>query len=145
MNTVLSRVLRIGSHPQTGSTFCKIEFDGERLSITGVEGPKADGNCKGSCGQIVDSIEIETFAPGWTAADLNNFKNVWQRWHLNDMRAGCEHQRELGWKSYDEHPSEPCPVCGYKYGSKWLKEVVPGAVIEFLKSLPETDVTPAWV
>ena len=36
--------------------FCKIEFDGTRLSITGVIGPMPSGNCRGSAGQCVDAI-----------------------------------------------------------------------------------------
>ena len=36
-------------------------------------------------------------------------------------------------------------VCGYKYGSKWLKREVPAEVLEFLRTLPDTDTKPAWV
>ena len=53
------------------------------------------------------------------------------------------------WIKESEHPrgtlSKPCPICGYEYGSRWLHEDVPGDVIEWLESLPETDKTPAWV
>lgn len=44
-----------------------------------------------SCGQIRD--ELERFFP----------EHSWvYKYHLNDMRAGCEHQRELGWgRSFD--------------------------------------------
>ena len=52
-------------------------------------------------------------------------KDLWNRWHLNEMQAGCEHQRALGWISYEEHPSEPCPVCSYKFGSAWLFDALP--------------------
>ena len=40
---------------------------------------------------------------------------------------------------------KPCPVCGYKYGCDWKKVEVPTAVLEFLISLPDTEITPAWV
>ena len=164
------------------------------------------------------------------------FATVWDRWHLNDLRPACAHQRELGWGKnmltlyhwrlnhatyvqrkdakkralaslktgeaftptademaiialpyeattdkpeapspyYEprtplfkgdsshsveqkldgwtypaEHPggvlTKPCPVCGYKYGSAWLKEEVPPNVIEYLESLPESATTPAWI
>lgn len=57
--------------------------------------------------------------------------------------------KSTGWLNESEHPdgylSKPCPVCGYKYGSKWLKREVPAAVLEFLQGLPATDKTPAWV
>jgi hypothetical protein len=53
------------------------------------------------------------------------------------------------WVYPKEHPegelTKPCPVCGYKYGSLWLKEEVPAEVIAFLGSLPELDMIPAWV
>ena len=41
--------------------------------------------------------------------------------------------------------SKPCPICSYKYGTKWLFEAVPKKVLEWLAGLPETKVTPAWV
>jgi len=48
-----------------------------------------------------------------------------------------------------QHPSgflsKACPVCGYKYGSKWLREEVPAEVVDFLQSLPDSDVIPAWM
>lgn len=54
-----------------------------------------------------------------------------------------------GWLSYNEHPlgliGKPCPVCGYGYGSKWLREEVPKDVVDWLKQLPKTDLKPAWV
>jgi len=217
-----------------GGVFCKIQYDGAKLSISGVIGPKSNGYARGSCGQIVDSMSdaIDGWAPGWSEALLAQFVETWRAWHLNDMRASCEHQREwdtrapltlrpltwgpeyhrrrraaedgtmradefatwgetvrmvarltlgfnppkhpdlwgadgermlalqlvkeekpetkaAGWVTEKEHPagllSKPCPTCGYKYGSAWLKEDVPADVLEFLESLPVTTVKPAWV
>ncbi len=145
-----------------GKVFVTITFDGKRLSFTGVEGPRANGNCKGSCGQIrLDNITKP--APG---IDIKKLQEIWDRWHLNDMRAGCEHQRKnwntseeirfpngqvktAGWVKETEHPkgllSKPCEECGYKYGSAWLFEEVPQEVINYLESLPSTDKLPrAW-
>ena len=74
--------------------YCQITWDGRRLSITGVEGPRLDGDCYGSSGQIVMHRPMpETFADGWSAEQVNKFYDMWDRWHRNDMRAGCEHQR----------------------------------------------------
>lgn len=74
-----------------------------RLSISGVVGPLSNGNARGSCGQIDGDIReafeagtLET-APGWTPETVARFLEVWDRWHLNDMRPTCEHQRALGW------------------------------------------------
>jgi len=161
-----SKVVRIGRVPcgrNSADLFCKAEIKDGRLSITGVVGPNQTGNARGGYGQICmefahrnpadndrryrEPIEPDqiTFAPGWDKEKWLDFLDLWERWHLNDMKAGCEHQRKLGWKSYDEHPSEPCPVCGYKYGSAWLREELPESVVEFLQALPETDKQPAWV
>lgn len=122
----------------------------------------------------IKSSELR-FAPGWNRAKWYEFLHIWKVWHLNDMQPACEHQRALGWDKepidptrpttdYDKfdghssswnlkgwvypplgHLTEPCPVCGYKYGSAWLTVELPTDVIEFLQSLPDTDRKPAWV
>ena len=55
----------------------------------------------------------------------------------------------LGWLYPEDHPDgilcKPCPVCGYKYGTSWKKEDVPEDVVEWLFSLPDSEVKPAWV
>lgn len=218
------------------SIYAEIKFTNGNLSISGVEGPTRDGNCAGACGQIVmhlkDDIKSLTPTPQWTVKMIEKFLSIWDEWHLNDMRAGCEHQRaswnleapielrtyswtkefynrrykaekgelttteyetyqdhvqmvnklifttnnvryeseavkvaielglikeevserktkSAGWVNYRTHPegllSKPCEICQYPYGSKWLREEVPTEVVEWLKALPETDITPAWV
>jgi len=123
------------------------------------------GETRHSGGQNIDHIheEISTWDPG-AQEKLAKVRAWWERWHLNHMRAGCEHQRAekwaerpidpskptnaygihfegqqhaswnmLTWVSRKEHPqgllSEPCPTCGYKYGSAWLKEEIPADVV----------------
>lgn len=44
-------------------------------------------------GQCMDSIAALFPAN----ALVQEMVTVWRRWHLNDLRAGCEHQRALGW------------------------------------------------
>ena len=75
-----------------------------KLSISGVIGPRTNGDAYGSCGQIDNTIreafeagEI-TLAKEWTPEMLTRFLEVWDAWHLNDMRPECEHQRALGWR-----------------------------------------------
>lgn len=228
--------------------FCEINIEEGKLSITGVVGPHRGGNCYGGCGQIdmefkhrhekdddkrtyhLVAPEELRFNAGWNREKWYDFLDIWKKWHLNDMQAGCEHQRvnwetdkeltltdytgttrfhearskaedgemtpaeyaefaqvalkvgavttssrrpkyetsemkellEAGWikagKSETkaanwvypyQHPegvlTKPCEVCGYKFGTKWLKEELPTDVVEFLEALPETRVTPAWV
>jgi hypothetical protein len=58
-------------------------------------------------------------------------------------------EKSAGWVREEEHPDgllcKKCPVCGYAYGSAWLKEELPQEVVDFLTALPETDQIPAWV
>jgi hypothetical protein len=147
--------------------FVKIKFreDGE-LSITGVVGPRHSGSCAGSCGQCDGALEeISVFHKGWSRERARKLRLVWNDRHLNHMRPGCVHQAEwdtgrllempdggkkaAGWVTPDEHPegllAKPCPVCGYKYGTAWNKESVPEDVLAWLRSLPDTEITPAWV
>jgi hypothetical protein len=129
-----SKTLRPGTVPDyTGrpmDVFCRIEWDGTRLSISGVEGPKPNGDARGSSGQIdggyahrnpadndarthnpVGPDEI-TFGPGWDAETWLDFLDVWARWHLNDMRAGCEHQRAAGRDKRPIDQSKPTTAYG---------------------------------
>lgn len=220
-------------------SFVKIEYTDGRLSISGVIGPRSNGDCAGSCGQCVDSIRKGVPTDGWTQEMLEKLCDIWDEWHLNDMRAYCSHQKKLGWREqareeitlyhyrltsdaykakenaekeallslkegrtfvptkeqsffanlkygldvyeelngelaqyykpktklyandhgftetktrgwvrYDETDKgilcKPCPVCGYKYGTSWLKEDVPQEIIDWLFALPTTTTRPAW-
>ncbi len=122
--------------------YCHIRFGDGKLSITGVEGPLANGNCLGECGQIDmhlrDAQSTIKLEKGWNKAMLEQFFNIWQEWHLNTLHAGCEHQRQNKTEDF-------CEVCQYKSGSKWLTKEVPVAVLQFLTQLPETTHNYAWV
>lgn len=97
------KILNPGSN--CGRVFVKVDWNGKRLSITGVDGPKSNGDARGGCGQIIDTLrELGVYAPGWDKAKAEELARVWERWHLNDMRAGCEHQRAEEW---DERPIDP--------------------------------------
>jgi hypothetical protein len=163
--------------------FVKIEFWDGCLSVTGVVGPgifmgnfgERSGICAGSCGQCDEELlKIRCYHRGWSKAKALKLREMWNRWHLNDMRPGCEHQRNwpaekmlgmgngktkmAGWvlapgcgtsKGAKEHPEgllcKPCPVCGYRYGSEWLKEDVPEDALKWFVSLPDTKIKPAWI
>lgn len=86
------RVLNPGSG-EYGLVFVRVKFQNERLSLCGVEGPRPNGDARGSCGQIGDHLNVTRFAAGWDAEQLARLVSLWDRWHLNDLRAGCEHQR----------------------------------------------------
>lgn len=38
--------------------------------------------------------------------------------------------------------TKECPVCGYKYGTRWLTEDVPEDVLTWLKELPDSEFCP---
>lgn len=167
----INKTVRIGSVHLSGydtlcvNLFAKIQFDGSKLSITGVEGPTRDGNCRGSCGQVVMSEwNIRSYAPGWSAELVQQFRDTWNAWHLNNLQAGSPAQREYLSAhpiTGPEHYTQACTVLReaglnpdpnylhdgkpYHYGSTWLRKEVPAHVLEFLESLPESDITPSWV
>lgn len=141
------------------SVYARIKYESGRLSICGVEGTLSSGNALGSCGQI-SQPKIENYASGWTLEKVSKLWQVWDRWHLNDVRAGSPKQE----KFLREHPVKAVypdfhydkasdalkeaglnPDNGYTYGSAWLTEEVPEGVLSWLKSLPDSDKTPAWV
>jgi len=167
------KIVRIGTCRTYGgrgySVYCKIEYRGGKLSISGVEGPLPSGNCIGGCGQIdmhLRPSHFRTYARGWNTAKVLKFLEIWDQWHLNDLRAGTPRQMEAlrsHWKAnpneargYDKsreylesigllldvHPVKGDP---HKFGSAWLTEPVPDEALEFLKSLPDADKEPAWV
>ena len=89
------------------------------LSLTGVEGPTRNGNAWGSCGQIGghrpfrdEGLRIDVRAEGWTREMVDQLDEVWSRWHGNDMRAGCEHQRAERWNERPIDPTKPLSVYG---------------------------------
>jgi hypothetical protein len=97
-NQDFRRVVRMGTGP-SGEVWVTIVYKDGRLSLVGVEGPTDSGNARGSCGQCTDALRrLYRTREGIDAAKL---ADIWDKWHLNDMRAGCEHQRAEGWGGED--------------------------------------------
>lgn len=103
---------RIGTMDTGYSTLAIVTVEGsiettpqgnERLSISAyAERPGAPDIDQG--GQMIDAVENDLHDRIISTEDLAELVSIWRRWHLNDMRAGCEHQREEGW---DERPIDP--------------------------------------
>lgn len=162
----LNKIIHLGKSSWGKEIFCNIEFDGRRLSISGVIGPRRNGDAD-SCGQINMSLKPESINPNedWDTESIREFLAVWDRWHLNDMRAGSPDQekflRDNPIKGVMDHYTRACKALEsaglqpdsnlirngqpYKYGSAWLLEEVPTEVIEYLSALPDTKITPAWI
>ena len=66
-----------------------------------------------------------------------------------DCNPNLDRNKPAIWVWHTSHPEgllmKPCEVCGYKYGSAWLREEVPDEVLRFLRGLPGTDMEPAWI
>ena len=137
--------------PFWGETLVK---DG-RLSIAGVAGPKRNGDATGSCGQCREYLDdLTNTRPGLDIAEL---ARIWDRWHLNDMRAGSPAQeawlRDNGRRGHDysdtcarlaEAGLNPDPTTGYRYGSAWLSEPLPDDVVAFIDALPDNTDSFPW-
>jgi len=99
-----------------------LECDGEYHGLDVVDGDGNDVYVCHSCGQIRD--EIARFFPEAVP---------YFAWHLNDMRSECEHQEARG-ETYQTHPGEVCPDCGYKLGSGWTKRELPAEVVTWAET-----------
>ena len=102
------------------------------------------------CGQIADDLTNEALIPaeGFEYSDVLKIQSIWNRWHLNDMRAGTPKQEDFirEWKLSNKYSyDKACEALaeadllydnGYKYGSSWLKEELPTDIIKYLFSLP---------
>lgn len=168
----MRKVMRLGTLPTYNdrrmSVFVCAEFTNDgRLSITGVEGPTRGGNAIGGCGQIVMSLSepggLDGFepGPGWTLESVRRLLEIWDRWHLNDMRAGSFVQEEFLRANpimfrYPESHYEKASAAlaeaglnpdadGYKYGNAWKREDVPAEIIAEIMAFPDTDIQPIWI
>ena len=120
-----------------------IKLQDGRLSICGTiyEGKelRKDERNLICCGQCVDMAK--EFIPA-------RFYQIWDRWHLNDMRAGTPAQTEVLRDLFAVRPGsdydKQCEFLkekgllvdnGYVYGSAWLREELPQDVVEYIEAL----------
>lgn len=66
--------------------------------------------------------------------DALRIGRIWDRWHLNAMQAGCDHQSPTRDEA-GRYSAEPCEHTGYRYGSAWLVEPVPTEILAELAAL----------
>ena len=87
------------------------------LSIMGEHAPKGVryGTNASSYGQVRDVLPAD-----------DPLRQLWDRWHLNDMRALCAHQSG---SAADWQTIPPCTETGYQAGHAWLVELLPGDVL----------------
>jgi len=94
-----------------GYYVCAVYADG-KLSLQGVEGPTASGDCIGSCGQASDSLTCASLQPGegWTRAKAKRLAAIWAEWHLSQMRPYDSAMKASGW-----HELAAKAALGYKF------------------------------
>jgi hypothetical protein len=92
---------------------------------------RPDGRDILSGGATVEPLrELVRLADGFTPDDIAALLEL-SRHHLNGMQAACAHQVPAVPESgkpdttYALDHTPACPETGYKYGSKWLLEVLP--------------------
>ena len=140
-----------------GQVFIKIVLNDKKLSITGVVAPKINGNCNGGCGQILDCLtSTDIFInAGWNSEMIDKLYDVWEKWHLNDMKSGTPKQEEAIdiWNQQNYNYIKTCDYlksidlyCDGQviYGHQWLTEEVPKNIIDWLFDLPISVIKPAW-
>jgi hypothetical protein len=118
---------------------------GVRVSIMGHHFEKGSRrkNWSGG-GQCVDTVAaVVKPAPGVAREDVARLVEIWRAWHLNDMRAGCDHVPEPLFESSKGYPqadlvnTPACPASGYRYGHAWLYKQPPADVLADLARIGE--------
>ncbi len=134
--TIRPGCIHVFDHKKS-DVFCAIKWDGECLSITGVVGPKSNGNCDGGAGQIdmefahrekadddgryespIQAGDIDFAVNGWDAEKWLDFLDVWKRWHNNNLTPGCEHQTAEGWSNRPIDPDKPTTAYGKHFSGQ---------------------------
>lgn len=160
--------LNIRYHDGEGKRTVDLELAPERYAVVSICGSikNALGSDSVSHGQNTDEIRKALHV-----ASVQRICNLWDRWHLNDLKSGTPAQMDY----LKSHPSGSAsdhfiaskktleeaglytvsysPKRGrldghingdqlYTYGTDWLVEIVPDEVIEELKALFSTPVAP---
>lgn len=84
-------------------------------------------------GQIYDELNDQNIKEYLIPSEkLAYIVGIWKRWHLNDLKAGCIHQKEFNcnenWEEQSKRETDKCPQ-GYAYGSAWLVEPLPLEIV----------------
>jgi len=127
--TIYNKKLYVGLKNTGKKMYVELTID-PRI-ITGYKTLSICGNGGQNIKEIADIKEYKELFIG--EQDLQTIIKIWEKWHLNSLKAGCIHmdKPEEG-KSWDhaewERLTKQCPN-DYKYGSKWLVEELPENII----------------
>ena len=110
-------------------------------------------------GQSIDALreianDLNSQPEGFSRDRLRRIVDIWERWHLNGLRAACIHQRTSAEALYTAFPGYSnnearwtvlstlfCPE-GYSYGHSWLVEPLPEDIEREVRS---TFGFPGWL
>jgi len=148
--------LREKGQPQQGVDL-KTHENPIELSMSGSIWNLSRSDCT-QCGQMQDTIRDELnsgnlrLKSNISQDDMKKLLDIWDRWHLNGLKAGTTKQNEL----IEMHRDDPKyaeqdvfldrprailkdfdadPDNGYSYGSAWLFEPLSDDVIDFVKEM----------
>lgn len=80
-----------------------IEYKDGKLSLYGVEGPKMNGDAVGGCGKIImHEWDIVEYGEGFNAEAVAKLRDIWNEYHLNDMRPYSPEMKAAGWHKLAE-------------------------------------------
>jgi hypothetical protein len=120
------------------------EHGRRELSIVGEINTHTFGQCDASIRELVEQHGSGHRDKG----EILKLLDIWDRWHLNTMRAGTPRQQEIlrPWlkRNPNKDYTEQCDYLfshgllvddGYKYGTAWLYDPLPDDVITFISGL----------
>jgi hypothetical protein len=102
-----------------------LKIDGQK-TIFSVSGDVWQANMKDIImgGQCLDEIWKDFSGELEDPTLFKQIMRLWEKFHLNDMHAECEHQERRG-ETWVSNPGAVCPDCGYKLGSAWTYRAIP--------------------
>lgn len=91
------------------------------------------------CGECVDLVYNDYNMQLSNRVLYMEVMELWQKYHLNDTYPDCVHdinanKLKNGYTN-TQVCGEPCPICGYKYGSAWNYRPIPEMDINRIKEI----------
>ncbi len=105
---------------------------------------RSGGQCQEEIKRLLDQHLISGGTIGNGSPTLRRLLELWERWHNNELHAGCLHQQvRIGagekLECYPENVADVCPTRGYRFGSEWLLEEIPGDVVTEMLGIVSPD------